>query len=334
MRISAGARRGFTLVELLVVVGLVALLAGLLLPVLSGVSRRGRQLKCQANLRTCVQLFLTYAAENKGSLPYGWYYNQSNPRSWEDDGDGRRTNCFALISRMADKHYKGDDLPKSGSSSLAAEDSRTNYAPFLRCPEAEQVGPHICSYVVQLLAFITPYHDRQIATFPWPIQYKPANLNQLMPFTILIHDSSVHSPGMAQEIRWINGMDVDAQTFWRDVLNPQRRYYEIHDRYANTPSPAMRALSNNAPLRFIPPWLNIDPPALGPGGFNSYYYQGNLRFRHGRNDTVNVAYADGRVEAIKATFNPDQTMKRPGIPRKSFMIKWPTGMGLKHGKQA
>ena len=54
----------FTLVELLVVIGIIAILIGLLLPVLAGVQARGRDIKCQANLRSIVQAMYAYAAEN------------------------------------------------------------------------------------------------------------------------------------------------------------------------------------------------------------------------------------------------------------------------------
>src|SRR5688572_1785384 len=69
--------RAFTLVELLVVIGIIAVLIGVLLPVLAGVSSRGRDIKCQANLRSIMQALYGYAAENKGSYPYGFYWNKS-----------------------------------------------------------------------------------------------------------------------------------------------------------------------------------------------------------------------------------------------------------------
>jgi prepilin-type N-terminal cleavage/methylation domain-containing protein len=69
---------GFTLVELLVVIGIIGALIAILLPVLSGVQARGRDLKCQANLRSIAQAMLGYAAENKGYVPYGFYWNRSN----------------------------------------------------------------------------------------------------------------------------------------------------------------------------------------------------------------------------------------------------------------
>jgi prepilin-type N-terminal cleavage/methylation domain-containing protein len=47
--------RGFTLVELLVVIGIIVVLIGVLLPVLSGVAARGRDVQCQSNIRQAVQ---------------------------------------------------------------------------------------------------------------------------------------------------------------------------------------------------------------------------------------------------------------------------------------
>jgi prepilin-type N-terminal cleavage/methylation domain-containing protein/prepilin-type processing-associated H-X9-DG protein len=329
MIISRRAPRGFTLVELLVVIGIIALLLSVLLPVLSGVGRRGREVKCASNLRTAVQLFLTYAAENKGSLPYGWYFNKSHPVSWDDlAGDGRLTTCFALISRMSNKAYKGDDVFIQSGQSTNPENPAANYAPFLRCPEAEQAGGHICSYAVQFCAFITPYYER-VFVASGPIQDKPAKVTDLMPFTVLIHDTAIHLPGMTQDVGYVGDADVDAQAFWAAAAIPQHRYYEVNDRYAAMTNPALRRWQQNNPVAFGNPWYNIDPPPTGPEGFNSYYYQGNLRYRHGKNNTCNVGYADGRVEGIQAQFNPDGSMKKPGLVRKNFMIKWPKGMGLR-----
>ena len=84
MSLPAKRLRAFTLVELLVVIGIIAALIGILLPVLSGVQARGRDIKCQANIRSILQAIHGYAAENKGSLPYGFYFNRSVNRANPD----------------------------------------------------------------------------------------------------------------------------------------------------------------------------------------------------------------------------------------------------------
>ncbi len=62
-------RRAFTLVELLVVVAIIALLAGLLIVVVGGVQRSGRNTQDRARLRSLAQGANNYASSNKGRLP-------------------------------------------------------------------------------------------------------------------------------------------------------------------------------------------------------------------------------------------------------------------------
>jgi prepilin-type N-terminal cleavage/methylation domain-containing protein len=62
-------RRAFTLVELLVVIGIIAVLMGLLLPSLSRAREAARRTKCLANLRTLGQAMNMYADSSRGWLP-------------------------------------------------------------------------------------------------------------------------------------------------------------------------------------------------------------------------------------------------------------------------
>ncbi len=62
---------GFTLVELLVVIGIIALLISILLPAMSRARQQGNVVACQARLRELGQLAVIYANANKGSLPWG-----------------------------------------------------------------------------------------------------------------------------------------------------------------------------------------------------------------------------------------------------------------------
>jgi len=63
------ARQAFTLVELLVVIGIIALLISILLPALNRARAQALKIQCAANLRTLGQALHAYAAENKSKLP-------------------------------------------------------------------------------------------------------------------------------------------------------------------------------------------------------------------------------------------------------------------------
>lgn len=65
----AQRQRGFTLVELLVVIGLILMLAGILLPAARKSIEAGRQVTCLDHLRQIAQATLLYASDNGEQFP-------------------------------------------------------------------------------------------------------------------------------------------------------------------------------------------------------------------------------------------------------------------------
>ena len=78
-RPSRSVRPAFTLVELLVVIGIIALLISILLPSLNSARRSANTVKCLSNQRQFGQAVTFFTQEHKGWMPKAWYNDYPEP---------------------------------------------------------------------------------------------------------------------------------------------------------------------------------------------------------------------------------------------------------------
>jgi prepilin-type N-terminal cleavage/methylation domain-containing protein/prepilin-type processing-associated H-X9-DG protein len=87
--LSGHCRRGFTLVEMLVVIGIIALLVAILLPIAWRVQEQARTVSCLSNMRQFAMAAHAYSQKYNGiCLPAAWrnpIARTSGKHSWVDD---------------------------------------------------------------------------------------------------------------------------------------------------------------------------------------------------------------------------------------------------------
>jgi prepilin-type processing-associated H-X9-DG protein/prepilin-type N-terminal cleavage/methylation domain-containing protein len=76
------SRKGFTLVELLVVVGIITAMAAIIAPVGKGMMIRSRTIHCSQNLRQIGMATMLYAGDNNMTLPATSHQRRQGGKSW------------------------------------------------------------------------------------------------------------------------------------------------------------------------------------------------------------------------------------------------------------
>jgi prepilin-type N-terminal cleavage/methylation domain-containing protein/prepilin-type processing-associated H-X9-DG protein len=107
--------RGFTLVEMLIVITLIVLLAGMLVPVLSKAREKARRVNCAGNMKCKGLALLMYSGDNGGFLPVltARGTNHFEPLNIQDvSDDGKSYACPSAsqsltMARNSNYRYRG-----------------------------------------------------------------------------------------------------------------------------------------------------------------------------------------------------------------------------------
>lgn len=263
--------RAFTLVELLVVIGIISLLISILLPALGKARAQANNVMCMSNLRQIGQGIMMYAGANKNSLPYGQiYYNGSEP-----DSDWSRL-IMPYINKQPGQYY--DDSPIGlpvyhDTDMIDPIASQAGGSPSL-------VNGYECHRFLFKESYPTSPQDYA--------GYHPKvyRLNQLNNDLALIFDAiQVGDKGWATPIPCMDNMSQNP-FYWVAEGN------ETVAQFMANPWPAARPYAGP----------NFDPPTTLEAEYQPIF-ESWFRFRHLQNTSANFLFADFHVDSLK--YHPD-----------------------------
>jgi prepilin-type N-terminal cleavage/methylation domain-containing protein/prepilin-type processing-associated H-X9-DG protein len=147
-------RRGFSLIEMLVVILIIVILISILLPAISRARELARSAACAANLRSLGQVTLIYINQSQGILPYGTYGNPDFPVSSYNSyfGEWANLDFYLLVGppvQETNNGVIGQQIP---------QDLADKWDAIFWCPDrqVQMVAQWGLNYAANPNVFLTP----------------------------------------------------------------------------------------------------------------------------------------------------------------------------------
>jgi len=252
MRMSGRPRRGFTLVELLVVIGIIAVLIGILLPTISAARKRANTTACMAGMRNLGQMIYAYQVEFKGSYPYSYYTSIGSGSAivGEDSGDATDRITYVWWSVLRKYMRRGGNFD---NSTLNNDGSRTTrFMPAFSCPEGRNRDAG-CDYGSNMAIMTDKRYETILRHRANPSPGIPAKTNGVYPDNIVLFDATELAPAFDRQ--YVCGYDLDGGML-ADVQNaPEKRWRGYYSNSGDV------TLDDEAP---IDPGPNADQAPAAP----------------------------------------------------------------------